>query len=131
MHSATGFSFANERRRRRRPSLTPMIDVVFLLLVFFMLASRFGAEAVLPLPVAGSGGRWEGPPRLVEVRAAGVTVNGVAMADNAAPAALAALIPAPGDPVILRAEAGVTLERLLALGAALRAAGIANLVLVE
>ncbi|NSY41645.1 biopolymer transporter ExbD, partial [Leisingera sp. ANG59] len=30
-------------------SLTPMIDVVFLLLVFFMLASRFGMDTVLQL----------------------------------------------------------------------------------
>lgn len=27
---------------RKRPSLTPMIDVVFLLLVFFMLTAHFG-----------------------------------------------------------------------------------------
>ncbi|NDG47206.1 MAG: biopolymer transporter ExbD, partial [Flavobacteriia bacterium] len=29
---------------RRRPSLTPIIDVVFLLLVFFMLASTFTVD---------------------------------------------------------------------------------------
>jgi Biopolymer transport protein len=34
---------------RRRPGLTPIIDVVFLLLVFFMLASRFGQYRALPL----------------------------------------------------------------------------------
>ena len=38
-------------RRRRGPGLTPLIDVVFLLLVFFMLASRFDREALLPLVV--------------------------------------------------------------------------------
>ncbi|MFC6760360.1 ExbD/TolR family protein [Sulfitobacter porphyrae] len=42
------FSFAIARPRRR-PGLTPMIDVVFLLLVFFMLASRFGQDRALPL----------------------------------------------------------------------------------
>ncbi|MEO0362761.1 MAG: biopolymer transporter ExbD, partial [Pseudomonadota bacterium] len=36
------------RAPRRRPSLTPMIDVVFLLLVFFMLAARFGVELAMP-----------------------------------------------------------------------------------
>lgn len=40
-------------RPRRRPSLTPMIDVVFLMLIFFMLASRFGQETTLPLGAAG------------------------------------------------------------------------------
>ena len=38
-------------RKRRQASLTPLIDVVFLLLVFFMLASRFDVEASLPLVV--------------------------------------------------------------------------------
>lgn len=40
--------------RRRGPGLTPLIDVVFLLLVFFMLASRFEVESALPLHVSGS-----------------------------------------------------------------------------
>ena len=31
-----------------------MIDVVFLLLVFFMLASRFGIDQVIPLPLAAA-----------------------------------------------------------------------------
>ena len=52
-------------RPRRRPSLTPMIDVVFLLLVFFMLASRFGVETVISLPLASGGGSYSGPPRIV------------------------------------------------------------------
>ena len=38
--------------KRRKPSLTPMIDVVFLLLVFFMLAWRFGVDTHLPLNAA-------------------------------------------------------------------------------
>ena len=48
------FSFAVSRPRRR-PSLTPMIDVVFLLLIFFMLAARFGMEGALPSVVGGDG----------------------------------------------------------------------------
>ena len=40
-------------RPARRPSLTPMIDVVFLLLVFFMLAARFGQDTRLPMSTAG------------------------------------------------------------------------------
>ncbi len=43
--------FERPSRRRRSPGLTPLIDVVFLLLVFFMLASRFDREALLPLVV--------------------------------------------------------------------------------
>jgi len=49
--------FEADTRARRKPGLTPLIDVVFLLLVFFMLASRFDVEASLPLVVqAGAAG---------------------------------------------------------------------------
>ena len=49
--------FEAPTRARRKPGLTPLIDVVFLLLVFFMLASRFDVEASLPLVVqAGPAG---------------------------------------------------------------------------
>lgn len=43
--------FEPSLRKRRQASLTPLIDVVFLLLVFFMLASRFDVEGTLPLLV--------------------------------------------------------------------------------
>ena len=61
--SAAGFDLG-PRRRPRRMSLTPMIDVVFLLLIFFMLASRFGMDAVLPIAGGseGAGSDWQGAP---------------------------------------------------------------------
>lgn len=43
--------FEAAARRRRRPGLTPLIDVVFLLLVFFMLASTLVGERTLELEV--------------------------------------------------------------------------------
>jgi biopolymer transport protein ExbD len=43
--------FGGGQRRRRPLGLTPLIDVVFLLVVFFMLASRFGDERKLVLDV--------------------------------------------------------------------------------
>ncbi len=43
-----------------------MIDVVFLLLVFFMLAARFGHDVEIDLPLsAASTTPYQGPPRLV------------------------------------------------------------------
>lgn len=42
---------AQIRSRRPLVSLTPLIDVVFILLVFFMLASSFSAEQVIDLIV--------------------------------------------------------------------------------
>ena len=66
--------------RRRRPSLTPMIDVVFLLLIFFMLVARFGVDKVIDisLPSAlGQSSQYEGAPRLVEIKSGNiVSLNG-------------------------------------------------------
>lgn len=119
-------------RARRKPSLTPMIDVVFLLLVFFMLASRFGMDQVLPLPLASQSGEgYRGAPRLVDVLPGAVKLNGVEMSPEALVAALAELAPAPEDAVILRGQEGAALQRLVDLATRLRAAGHLKLVLVE
>ena len=115
-------------RRARRPGLTALIDVVFLLLIFFMLASRFGLPAAVPLAAAGDGGAWQGPPRLVTVLPEGALVNGVAAADPVA--ALAPLMPAGGGPVLVRAAPGVDLQRLVDAMEALRAGGVALLAVV-
>jgi len=49
--------FEGRRRASATPNLTPLIDVVFLLLVFFMLTSHFVREETIAveLPVAESG----------------------------------------------------------------------------
>ncbi len=49
--------FEGRRRASQMPNLTPLIDAVFLLLVFFMLTSHFVREEALniDLPVAESG----------------------------------------------------------------------------
>ena len=114
-------------RRARRPGLTALIDVVFLLLVFFMLASRFGLPAAAPLAAPGAGG-WEGPPRLVTVLPDAVLVNGAPAPDPAA--ALAALMPGPGAPALVRAGEGASVQRLVDVMDALRAAGAPALSLV-
>ncbi|MBE1282860.1 MAG: biopolymer transporter ExbD [Rhodobacteraceae bacterium] len=118
-------------RKPRRPSLTPMIDVVFLLLVFFMLASRFGLDQVLPLPMAGSGGEYDGPPRLIDISPETVSVNGVTVTEAGLAEAIAPLVKAPSDMLILRGQEGATLQRIVTITDALRAAGYTAIVLVE
>lgn len=117
-------------RVRRKPSLTPMIDVVFLLLVFFMLASRFGTDFMLPLPLASSAGsEYRGLPRLVEVLPERVTLNGNATDDLVS--ALAPLMTAPDDMVILRGGEGANVQRIVTVAEQLQGAGYTSLVLVE
>lgn len=128
------FAFDSPRPRPpRRPSLTPMVDVVFLLLVFFMLAARFGVEGRLSiaLTLPGQGAAWQGPPRLVEVTPAGLRLNGRETDAARLPAALAALMPGPEAPVLLRPVEGADLERLAEVIGLLAGAGLAGLAVVE
>ena len=118
-------------RPRRRPNLTPMIDVVFLLLVFFMLASRFGTDLALPLSVASSGAAYSGPPRLVDLSAESLRLNGTAIDPNDLAEALRALTDSPADAIILRAGEGADVQALVALMGRLSAAGFTRLVLVD
>ena len=124
--------FASEPMRpRRRPSLTPMIDVVFLLLVFFMLASRFGADAVLPMPLAGGDGDYSGPPRLVDIGPASIRLNGVGISATDLAVQLSTMMHGASDPIIIRGAEGATLQRIITVTDALRAAGFTTLILVE
>lgn len=117
--------------RRRRPNLIPMIDVMVLLLVFFMLASRFGGEQGLPLQMAGSTVGYAGPPRLVQIDRDGVALNGVAMVETALAAALAPLLTGQDDIVVLRAQDGVDVQRVVTVMGILQSAGLSRVVLVE
>jgi biopolymer transport protein ExbD len=121
------------KRHPRRMSLTPMIDVVFLLLIFFMLASRFGMDVALPIAGGSEGAatEWQGAPRLVDVTPDDILLNGTAIAQADLVDAVAALLPDPADAVILRARDDADLQRLVIVMDALRDGGITNMILVE
>ncbi len=118
-------------RRLRRPSLTPLVDVVFLLLVFFMLVARFGIEAALPLDPASGGGVWEGPPRLIDLGAGPPRLNGVPVPVEALTAEVGRLAASPDDPVVLRTGPGADVAALAEVLGRLRAAGHRRLVVME
>ncbi|WP_406871109.1 biopolymer transporter ExbD [Thioclava sp. 'Guangxiensis'] len=125
------FNFAPDRPRRK-PDLTPMIDVVFLLLVFFMLASRFSQDVSLPLASAsGAASEWTGAPRLVDIGPEGVVeLNGVPRSFDDLLAELDRLTETRADPVILRAKEA-DLQDLVSVMDRLTAAGFSRLILVE
>jgi len=122
-----------EARKRRTPSLTPMIDVVFLLLVFFMLASRFGMDMQIPLSLAGgsSGSAYDGPPRLIDITADGLLLNGSMVAREALPAQLSELTSKPSDTVILRPKSGAKLQTMVQILGDLGDAGFTQVVVVD
>ena len=112
------------RPARRRLGLTPMIDVVFLILIFFMRAARFGLPQTIPLGAAGRPAPYDGPPRLVEIAPDVVRLNGVTVTDLAA--ALNPLMPQGDALVVLRPVGGASVQRLTDVILALRAAGITS-----
>lgn len=117
----------------RKPSLTPMIDVVFLLLVFFMLASRFGNDMQLPLNAAGSGDNaaYHGPPRLIDIHPDAVILNGTSVSLTTLATELDALTESGDDTIVLRARDETPLQRVVEVMQKLTAAGFTKLVMVE
>ena len=103
--------------RRRRPSLTPMIDVVFLLLIFFMLVARFGVDKVIDinLPSAlGQSSQYEGAPRLVEIKSGNiVSLNGTQISLDQLSSKLSQLMPSPNAMIIVRSSADANTQDLL------------------
>ncbi len=118
-------------RPRKRPSLTPMIDVVFLLLVFFMLASQFGVDRVLSLGASGTEGTYSGPPRLVLIKPEGVFLNGVGVDLDALPNAVAPLTQTKDDAIILKPASQVPLQSLMDVAGALNQGGFTTLMVME
>ena len=103
--------------RRRRPSLTPMIDVVFLLLIFFMLVARFGVDKVIDinLPSAlGQSSQYEGAPRLVEIKTGNIVLlNGTQISLDQLSSKLSQLMPSPNALIIIRSSEEANTQDLL------------------
>lgn len=118
-------------RSRRKPSLTPMIDVVFLLLVFFMLAAQFGREGALNLSSASGATAYEGPPRLITILPDTLLLNGKEQAEDALLGSLSTLTQSQGDAIVLQARDGANVQRLSDIAQRLTGAGFTRLILVE
>lgn len=108
-----------------------MIDVVFLLLVFFMLASRFGMDTSVELVLAGQGAAYSGPPRLVEIYPAEIRLNGQPTTLDGLADALRPLVEQPDDIVVLRPREGADFQQTIAVVDRLTVDGYAHLTLVE
>ena len=125
----------NTISRRRRPSLTPMIDVVFLLLIFFMLVARFGVDKVIDinLPSAlGHNSQYQGAPRLVEVKSGNiVSLNGSEIPLDQLSNNLRELMPSPNALIILRSSAEANTQDLLDVLLYLKSEKITNVSVLE
>ena len=120
------------RRPPARISLTPLIDVVFILLVFFMLASNFFDWRAIPLQASGSGagGAMRGA-LLVEVTRQGPRLAGEALPlPELAGRLLARRADDPDQPILILPRDGVETGALVAVLDRLAAEGLRDLTLV-
>lgn len=104
--------------KRRLISLTPLIDVVFILLVFFMLASSFMEWRLVDLQLGGEGG-GEVDPSAARVQ---LTAEGIRHEDRLweVDELLARLEGQGAERIRLEVGKGVTLQRAVDLMTRLR-----------
>lgn len=121
-----------ERSRRRLISLTPLIDVVLILLVFFMLASNFNRWQVIvldtPPPPAVSTGEARGAV-LLRVHGDGrLDLNGLPVNSETLERRLGELLQRdPEQPVLVQPGRGVDLQDLVSVLDRLHRLGVAQL----
>ena len=128
-------------RRKQAISMTPLIDVVFILLLFFMLSSTFNRTQQITIQAAAPGQSQPQETKVIQMRlhlSGEITLDGqryaAATTETAtAPAVLAALqnLAQHNTPVQLAAESEVPVQSLIALVDQVTAAGISNLKLSE
>lgn len=126
--------FARTARRRARIGLTPLIDVVFILLVFFMLASSFLDERAFQVdaPVARLGGQSLEGAVLIELRADGLRLSGLRLGPAQLDARLAEHAARnPAQRVLIRPAAGVPLQQAVALLDRVIASGLSEVAFVR
>ncbi len=113
--------------QRRRLSLTSLIDVIFLLLLFFMLSSTFSQFSEVELSTQGAGqpGASQSQPIFVQLRAESLRVNAREVTLAQLQDAITPLIEGGETRALVSTDADVTAQRLTDLLLALR--GIAGL----
>lgn len=114
-------------KRARKLSLTPLIDVVFLLLIFFMLASTFTTFKTLPLAVGGSTNAAGDLKKIMLLRireAEALELNGQVMQAEEIRAALKAHAETAEAKLIIRPATGTSVQTLVTVMDMARHAGI-------
>jgi biopolymer transport protein ExbD len=126
--------FSSPRPRNDEERILPLINVVFLLLIFFMLAGRLAVSD--PFEIAPPHSATEGPAEaqemMVLVGADGrIALDGVIVAETALQAALAERLGDDGTAgVRLKADGRAEATRVVAVMERLREAGVKRLKLI-
>ena len=114
-------------------SMTPLIDVVFILLLFFMLVSNFQQWRGMPLNLAGQQNNPEQQSRLIGVqigRYGELTLNNTPVTLDTLTAMLATQIAAGTDPeVLIETDPSTDLQMLVTVIDRISAVGINQITL--
>ena len=117
-------------RRFSGPSLTPMIDVVFLLLLFFLLSSQLKTEQILEMEIANGADQPSSTDiQLVEI-GENLLLNGLEITEAQFISYLDTL-EAKQTTFAIRSDQDVTYGKVVKLVDQIRAMGFAEVVLVE
>ena len=112
------------RRKRSKLSMTSLIDVIFLLLLFFMLTSTFTKFAEIELLSTAQGGSAEvakTPPLFVQISADRMSLNAQSVTlGTIADVARSKRRAAGGQPVLVSLGSNASAQRLSDLLVALR-----------
>lgn len=123
--------FGEQERPNPQLNIAPLIDIVFLLLVFFMLASTFiEPQAIdLELPSGGGAGAASYEPLVVSATVEGrIRLNGLHLDLEQLEDEIRGRI--DGDefrPITVRTEAGVSVQLLVSILDGIRAGGSNNI----
>ncbi len=112
---------------RRRLGLTPLIDVVFLLLLFFMLASTFDRFATFDVRLSGTASARPSatPPILLRLHGEGrMDVNAETVTAGSLEERLRALQADGRDALVIQARPTVVTQELVDILGEVRRAGI-------
>ena len=123
------------RRKRALIGLTPLIDVVFILLIFFMLATSFldwrAIDLSAPVRVA-AGPSAEGEALLIEILPDGLRLASEPVSLDALAGRVGERLAAtPDQRVLIQPSVGVPLQRTVAVLDRVTAAGAADVTLVH
>ena len=119
--------FADHNRQRPKINIAPLIDVVFLLLIFFMLAGSYVERTAIDLSIPGNQTPTSATaePLVVDVGLSGrLALNGLALTlDQLGPELIARAAGDVGRAVTVRAKASVPVQDLVSVMDRVRGTG--------
>jgi biopolymer transport protein ExbD len=126
----SGLHFTHKRKKMALPSMAPLVDIVFQLLIFFMLSSALAVQdrldVELPKAEAGKNATNEAITVLVNLKGEFAVNNVVTPRDELLEALKDSLASGYGTALMIKADAGTRTAEVVHVFQEARKAGIRN-----